>query len=145
MNNKPKMYVTGAVLSSDENSFKKYEMIKNYFSDRYDIYTPLETSKFKGTDEERYLRAEHSVKNADIVVHDFSQISSGQGVEFGICVMCNKPMISVAKAGSKVSAIVKGALTAKGFNPVIMYSDEEELLKVLEDSLSKLNKNICEK
>ena len=48
-----------------------------------------------------------TVQEADLVIGEQSQPSTGQGMEIRECAILNKPLIVVAKEGSKVSGLVK--------------------------------------
>lgn len=99
------------------------------------IKSPIDTAKFKGSDEERYEKALQSVKESDLVIGEQSQASTGQGMEIREAAILNKPLIVIAKKGSKVSGLVKGCPVLK---KIIYYKNLEELKSKLEKTISTL-------
>lgn len=98
------------------------------------VKSPIDTIKFNGTEQERYDRAFQTVKEADLVIGEQSLPSTGQGMEIRECAILNKPLIVVAKQGSKVSRLVKGCPIIKD---IIYYQTIEDLISKLNDSISK--------
>ncbi len=104
-----KIYVLGAVGSADANIEEIFGVYKKALSKKHEVLgTPIETSKFQGTDEERFVRAENFVKTCDAVVADMSAVSTGAGIELGMAHLLGKKIFVLAKEGSKVSALIKG-------------------------------------
>ena len=66
------------------------------------VKSPIDTAKFNGTKQERYDRAFQTVKEADLVIGEQSQPSTGQGMEIRECAILNKPLIVVAKEGMEI-------------------------------------------
>ena len=133
-----KLYVTGAVTTASENSMKKYKAIKTAFAHLFnEINTPLDTSKFTGTNEERFNKATSDIKEASIIIADVSNPSSGQGMELMLAHMLNIPVICVAEKGKKVSGLIYGA-----FKEVFFFSSIEELIIYLDTKIKTiLNSN----
>ena len=98
------------------------------------VKSPIDTAKFKGTEQERYERAFQKVKKTDLVIGEQSQPSTGQGMEIRECAILNKPLIVVAKEGSKVSGLVKGCPITK---EIIYYQDIEDLKSKLKNSIAQ--------
>jgi hypothetical protein len=98
------------------------------------VKSPIDTAKFNGTEQERYERAFQNVQEADLVIGEQSQPSTGQGMEIRECAILNKPLIVVAKEGSKVSGLVKGCPILK---EVIYYQNVEDLKSKLKSSISQ--------
>ena len=98
-----------------------------------EVESPINTANFKGSDKERYDRAFETVKNADLVIGEQSQPSTGQGMEIRECAVLNKPLIVVAKEGNKVSGLVKGCPATRA---IIYYSDIKDLKSKLKSALS---------
>ena len=88
------------------------------------VKSPINTANFKGSDKEKYERAFKLVKEADLVIGEQSNASTGQGMEIRECAILSKPLIVVAKEGSKVSSLVKGCPVTK---EIIYYNDLEDL------------------
>lgn len=132
MNN---ILILGALPKSEED-IKLYKTIVCVAKDFTEtIRSPIETAKFHGTENERYERALSTVKEADLVIGEQSQPSTGQGIEIRECVILKKPLIVVAKEGSIVSGLVKGCPITKD---IIYYRSFEDLKKKLKSSISKL-------
>ncbi len=72
------------------------------------VVSPLDTEKFKGTNQERYVKALNDLKWADFVIAEVSRPSTGVGIELANAVLHKKFIIFVAKKGSKVSGLVLG-------------------------------------
>ena len=100
-----------------------------------EVKSPIDTAKFKGSEQERYKRAFQAVKNADLVIGEQSQPSTGQGMEIRECAILDKPLIVVAKEGSKVSGLVKGCPVTK---EIIYYQDIEDLKLKLKNSITQI-------
>ncbi len=99
------------------------------------VKSPIDTAQFNGTEQERYERAFRTVKEADLVIGEQSQPSTGQGMEIRECATLNKPLIVVAKEGSKVSGLVKGCPITK---EIIYYQDNDELKSKLRSAIMQL-------
>ncbi len=97
------------------------------------IKSPIDTAKFKGTEQERYDRAFQTVKEANLVIGEQSQPSTGQGMEIRECAILNKPLIVVAKEGSKVSGLVKACPVTR---EILYYQDIDDLKSKLKNSIS---------
>ncbi|MCK5107661.1 MAG: hypothetical protein KAQ83_02960 [Nanoarchaeota archaeon] len=97
------------------------------------VKSPIDTFNFNGSAKEKYERAFNLVKKADLVIGEQSKPSTGQGMEVRECAILGKPLIVVAKEGSKVSGLVKGCPVLK---KIIYYSDLENLKKKLEEVLN---------
>ncbi len=108
------------------------EVAKDFWST---VKSPIDTSKFKGSEEERYNRAFQTVKEADIIIGEQSRPSTGQGMEIREAAILNKHMIVVAKTWSKISGLVKGCPILK---EIIYYENIEDLKSKLNKSISKI-------
>lgn len=121
LNNKYRVLITGAVLSSDKNSIDIYNNIISIIDNsKYEIYSPLDTMKFKGNDYERYDRAMALVKDAKLIIAEMTNVSTGQGMELQEAANLNIPVLVIAKLGSKISGLVKGCKNVKN----ILYYNE---------------------
>jgi hypothetical protein len=98
------------------------------------VKSPIDTAKFNGTEEERYERAFQTVQESNLVIGEQSQPSTGQGMEIRECAILNKPLIVIAKEGSKVSGLVKGCPITK---EIIYYQNIEDLKSKLKISISQ--------
>lgn len=98
------------------------------------VNSPIDTAKFNGTEQERYERAFQTVQEAGLVIGEQSQPSTGQGMEIRECAILNKPLIVIAKEGSKVSGLVKGCPITK---EIIYYQNIEDLKSKLKISISQ--------
>lgn len=70
--------------------------------------TPIETSLFNGSNEERYLRAFEKIKEADLIICETSLPSAGMGMELNEAINQKKKIIVIAKENSKVSGLILG-------------------------------------
>lgn len=120
-------------LPETEKRKKIYEGMVSVCKDFADeIMTPIDTANFNGSEKERYERAFETVKKADLIIGEQSEPSTGQGMELREAAILKKPVIVVAREGSKISGLVKGAPNIK---KIIYYSDLEDLKDKLEQAL----------
>lgn len=98
------------------------------------VYSPIDTANFEGSKEERYERAFRMVEKADLIIGEQSKASTGQGMEIRECAILGKPVVVVAKEGSKVSGLVKGCPVVQ---EIIYYNDVEDLSEKLKTWLSQ--------
>ena len=68
------------------------------------------------------------------MIGEQSQPSTGQGMEIRECTILNKPLIVVAKEGSKVSGLIKGCPITK---KIIFYQNIEDLKSKLGNFISQ--------
>lgn len=123
--------------SEEENLYNTIIKVANKFAT--EVKSPIDTAAFKGTETERYDRAFQTVAEADIVIGEQSSPSTGQGMEIRECDNLNKPLIVVAKEGSKISGLVKGCPATR---TIIFYRDTAELQSDLDLYLTEaLRKN----
>ena len=132
---KNRILITGAVLSSNNDSIDTYNKIISWIDNKdNEISSPLDTMKFKGNDIERYERAMNLLKDTKLIIAEMSSISTGQGMELQEAVTLNIPVLVIAKVGSKISVLVKGC---KNVRNIIFYNDieefKEEILKFIEE------------
>lgn len=118
-----KTYILGATAKGSE----KFLVYKEALKEKLEILgTPIETLQFKGTNKERFLRAEDSVKQSDVIIADMSEVSTGAGIELGMAHTLGKEIYVFASVGNKVSALIYG-LT----NNIYFYNSETELFDLL--------------
>lgn len=132
---KNKILITGTVMTADDDSIKIYDDLVNICKKVSDnIYSPLDTMKFKGNDTERYNRAMELLKETNIIIAEMSVPSTGQGMELQEAVSLDIPIIVIAKNGSKVSSLIKGSGKVKS---ILYYNNiediEKELIKQIEE------------
>lgn len=99
------------------------------------VKSPIDTVKFIWTEQERYNRAFQFVKDADLIIGEQSQASTGQWMEIREWVILNKPLIVIAKEGSKISWLVKSCPITK---EIIFYQNIEDLKLKLKKSILQL-------
>lgn len=123
---KNRILITGAVLSSNNDSIDIYNKIISWLDNsKYEISSPLDTMKFKGNDIERYDRAMNLLQDTKLIIAEMSNISTGQGMELQEATILNIPVLVIAKNDSKISGLVKGCKSVKD----IVYYDEIEDIK----------------
>ncbi len=117
--------ITGTITTAGEESLKIYETLERELSQYTNkIYSPIDTIKFKGTNEEMYARTMKLLQETDLVIAEMSSPSTGQGMELQEAVRLNIPIIIVAKKGSKISSTVLGSGKIKA---TLFYSSKEEI------------------
>lgn len=121
--------ITGAITTAKEESLEIYKILVEKLSQYTDnIYSPIDTIKFKGTSEAMYKRAMKMIQDADLVIAEMSNPSTGQGMELQEAVRLGLPIIVIAKKGTKISNTVLGSGKVM---QVILY-DEKEEIKIFE-------------
>lgn len=125
MNKYRNIMITGTITTAGEESLKIYEILVEELSQyASNIYSPIDTIKFKGTNEEMYARVMKMLQSTDLVIAEMSSPSTGQGMELQEAVRLNIPIIVVAKSGSKISGTVLGSGKIK---EVVFYNEKEEI------------------
>ena len=127
-----KCYILGAVSGASENSIKIFGIYKAALNKKNEVLgTPIETSKFNGSNSERFLIAKNSIQSSDLVIADLSQASTGVGIELAMAHLLNKKILCFAKTGSKVSGLALGMIE----NSVIFYKDSEDLFNLIQENI----------
>lgn len=125
MNNLKNIMITGTITSAKEDSIKIYEILVEELTQyTNNIYSPIDTIKFKGTNEEMYERVMKLLQKTDLVIAEMSNPSTGQGMELQEAVRLNIPIIIVAKKGSKISSTVLGSGKIKA---TFFYDNQEDI------------------
>ena len=122
-------------MAADGDSVKIYEDLVNICKKvSNNIYSPLDTMQFKGSDTERYNRAMEILKETKIIIAEMSIPSTGQGMELQEAVRLDIPIIIIAKSESKISGLIKGSGKVKC---ILYYNDiqdiEKKLIKQIEE------------
>lgn len=121
--------ITGAITTAKEESLEIYKILVEKLSQYTDnIYSPIDTIEFKGTSEEIYRRAMKMIQDADLVIAEMSNPSTGQGMELQEAVRLGIPIIVIAKKGTKISNTVLGS----GKVMKVIFYDEIEEIKIFE-------------
>lgn len=128
--------ITGTITSAKEDSLEIYEILVEELKKHSDnIYSPLDTIKFKGTREEMYARVMNILKETDLVIAEMSSPSTGQGMELQEAVRLDIPIIIVVKEGRKISRTVLGSGKVK---TTFFYNNKEDIKGNLENILENL-------
>lgn len=99
--------ILGALPKDDERR-KLYEVIIDVCRPYAEsVSSPIDTAEFKGTGKERYERAFRKVAEADLIIGEQSEPSTGQGMELREATILGRPVVVVAREGSKVSGLVR--------------------------------------
>lgn len=137
--------VTGAVLATDPELTENYKKLNDSLHcDEYHlcIHSPLATMKFKGTDEEKYVRAMELVGIADVVIAEMSNVSTGQGMELQEATRLGKSILVIAKTGSKISGLIKGCPNVRN---ILFYDDiydiTNDINKFIKEELELIYRN----
>ena len=128
--------ITGAITSGGEDNLKTYEILVEELTQyTKNIYSPMDTIKFKGTNEEMYTRVMKMLEETDLVIAEMSSPSTGQGMELQEAVRLNIPIIIIAQKGSKISSTVLGSGKIKA---TFFYESKEEIKKNFIDMFKSL-------
>ena len=123
-------------LPETENRKKFYELITRIAEKHASVVnSPIDTAEFEGSNKERYDRAFNLVKEADLIIGEQSNPSTGQGMEIREAAILEKPLIVIAKEGSKISGLVRDCPITRD---IVYYTDFVKL----EFELTKSIKNI---
>lgn len=132
---KKRVLITGAVLSSSLESIETYNQLVSFLDDKYVVSSPLDTMNFEGNDKERYARAMDLLHQAEYVIAEMSTPSTGQGMEIQEAINHHIPILVLAKEGSKISGLIKGA---KGISKIVYYhyikETQEEIVHFIQNS-----------
>lgn len=129
--------ITGSVMNSNKALIDVYEqLIELCIENNCIVSSPLDTMKFVGTDEEKYIRAMQLINSADYVIAEMSIPSTGQGMELQQAIIQNIPILVIAKKESKISGLIKGS---NGVIDILYYDSIEEIKECIKDYLLKLN------
>lgn len=137
--------ITGAVLATDPSLTENYKILNSSItSDKYYLRldSPLATMQFKGTDEEKYVRAMNILHNSKVIIAEMSNVSTGQGMELQEATHLGIPILVIAKTGSKISGLVRGCPNVKNilFYESI-YDIVDEINAFIDIELDIINKN----
>ncbi len=125
-------------LPKTEQDFLLYQSISDTAQDfATRVKSPIDTVNFKGSNQEKYNRAFRLVKESDLIIGEQSNPSTGQGMEIREAAILNKPLIVVAKSGSKISGLVKSCPITK---EIFYYDNIDDLKSKLKKSLQKIKK-----
>lgn len=117
--------ITGTITSAKEDSLDIYKILVEELTPYTNkIYSPIDTIKFKGTNEEMYTRVMKLLQETDLVIAEMTSPSTGQGMELQEAVRLDIPIIIVAKKGSKISSTVLGSGKIK---ETFFYNNKEEI------------------
>ena len=134
-NKKNIILITGAVLSSNENSINLYNKLYSFLDNtNFQIYTPIDTMQFIGTDSERYNKAMNLLKETKLIIAEMSNVSTGQGMELQEAANLNIPILVIAKKGSKISGLVKGCKNVKN---ILYYNKIEDIFNNINEFINK--------
>ena len=122
------------VLPKNKEKENFYSSIAEICKEFAEVSSPIDTVKFKGSEKERYERAFQKVKECDLVIGEQSEPSTGQGMEIREAAVLNKPIIVIAKSGSKISGLVKGCPMLK---KIIFHNNMEDLKSKLTKALKE--------
>ncbi len=130
-----RVLITGAVMASDNDLIVAYKKIVDLIDkSKWQVSSPLDTMKFVGNDQERYVRAMNLLKDTKCIIAEMSVVSVGQGMELQEAVNLNIPILVIAKVGSKISSLVKGC---KNVVEVIYYAEIDDVMTKIREFIEK--------
>ena len=133
---KDRILITGAVMSSDNDSIDIYQKIVDLIDkSKYQVSSPLDTMKFVGNDKDRYTRAMNLLKDTKCIIADLSTVSTGQGMELQEAVILGIPILVIAKNGSKISGLVKGC---RNVVDIVYYDKIEDIATQIEKFIEEI-------
>jgi len=129
-----KILITGSVMSSNNDSINTYKKLVQICTENgFEVSSPLDTMKFTGNNEERYIRAMELVNSADYIIAEMSIPSTGQGMELQQAIIQNIPILIIAKENSKISGLIKGS---KGIADILYYDTIENVKESIIKNIS---------
>ncbi len=84
------------------------------------------------------------IKNSKLIIAEVSNPSIGTGIELGVALQHNKPIICLAKTGADITSMVLGPVNL-GMIEMVRYENESEALNKLENVLTKKFSNLINK
>ena len=100
------------------------------------VSSPIDTAAFKGSDRRRYQRAFKKVHDANLIIGELSEPSTGEGIELGWAAVQKKSIIIVARRESSISALVKGCPMVQR---IVYYKGIADLKTKLKNTLDNHN------
>lgn len=133
-----KILITGSVMNSNNESIKLFDELVNICTGNdCEIFSPLDTMKFTGNDEEKYVRAMNLLDKADFVIAEMSIPSTGQGMELQQAVINDIPILIIAKKDSKISGLIKGS---KKVVDILFYDDINDIKEKVQYFIKNIKK-----
>lgn len=131
---KKKIYVACALTHAPEEFREGIEQLKGWLRKDHDILDFMGVKN--GTPEEIFTHDLGCVRRCDLVVADCTHPSIGLGMELGVAIERDKPILVVAKNGAKVSNIVFG-ITHPKFS-LKQYQDSSEVVEFVKEKILSL-------
>jgi nucleoside 2-deoxyribosyltransferase len=91
-----------------------------------------------GTSRDVYLQDSNMVKNCDLFVAECSYPSTGLGLEIGLALAANKPILVIAKKDAKVSRMILGIDSST--ISFLRYQNIKEAIPAIQEKIS--NKSV---
>lgn len=128
--------ITGSVMNSNLESVVTYERLKRLFNaDKYEVFSPLETMNYTGSNEDRYKKALDVVGKSKFMIAELSNVSTGQGMEIMYAALIGIPILVIAKKGAKVSGLVQGCPAVR---KIVYYENINELETIIPNFVESL-------
>lgn len=134
------IFVLGAYTDTNKQDLEIYTYLSSYLKNRftdYEIIDPFVIENYRKTltenvDEEMVRYDLNCVKKASLLVADLTNKSTGVGIELGIALEHSKSVILLAKKGSNISNMIKGAFAK---NKIFYYEDIDDICNILSKEL----------
>lgn len=134
------IFVLGAYTDTNKQDLEIYTYLSSYLKTRfidYEIIDPFVIENYRKTlteniDEEMVIYDLNCVKKASLLVADLTNKSTGVGIELGIALEHSKSVILLAKKGSNISNMIKGAFAK---NKIFYYEDIDDICNILSKEL----------
>ena len=147
------VYISGSLKHVPREHWNIYEKIGKVVEESgMEAYVPhLNTSREVGFTDEQILTGlaeevvdkvfetdKNVVENSDLIIAEVSNPSFGSGIELGFALKANKKIICLTNDKISISPLIRGA-AKKGLINLIEYSNEEEVLNRLRETLREMN------
>lgn len=131
-----RIFITGAITNSPIDRTALYSALaETGRSYAKEVYSPLDSIAFPGSNEELYNHVIGWAFTADVLVAEVSVPSTGAGMEIQEACRNHVPIIVVAETGSTISSLVLGVPDLRA---IIYYETIEQLRKMLREELARL-------
>ena len=128
--------ITGPVTLTGSSFSPMYEELVKLMCDyAKTVWSPLDTLRFDGPNQERYRRAMDLVAKSSLVIALVSNPSTGQGMEIQEAARHGIPVWAFAASGSKVSGLIQGCPVVR---EVLYFESTTELARILRERLDQV-------
>ena len=129
-----KIYIGCSLSHSTEEFRNSIDALKAALREKYEV---LEFFGLGAGEPQAVFKKDYGqVKSCDLLLAECSHPSTGLGVEVGLAISLNKPILAIAQPNSTVSRMITGIDHPK-FN-FLRYTSIDEVIKAVEEKMTAL-------